>query len=88
MAMVEPLHGFTFALLHLACMDMIGRVVPAAIAATAQAFYATVAMGATLAAVTLISGPLYGHLGAGAFWPMAAMCALALPFTLGKALAG
>ena len=45
MAMVEPLHGLTFALLHLACMDVIGRSVPRALAATAQAFYATVAMG-------------------------------------------
>ena len=39
MALVEPLHGLTFALLHLACMDTIGRVVPASLAATAQAFY-------------------------------------------------
>ncbi len=27
MALVEPLHGLTFALLHLACMQVIGRVV-------------------------------------------------------------
>ncbi len=79
MALVEPLHGLTFALLHLACMQVIGRAVPAALAATAQAFYATVAMGAASALVTLAAGPLYGRLGAGAFWPMAAMCALALP---------
>ncbi len=79
MALVEPLHGLTFALLHLACMDMIGRVVPASLAATAQAFYATIAMGAMSAVVTLASGQLYGRLGAGAFWVMAAMCALALP---------
>ena len=82
LAFVEPLHGLTFALLHLACMDVIGRVVPAALAATAQAFYATVAMGAASACVTLIAGPLYGHFGAPAFWPMAAMCLLALPFAL------
>ena len=79
MALVEPLHGLSFALLHLACMAMIGRVVPSNLAATAQAFYATVAMGGVAAAVTLASGPLYGDLGSGAFWPMAAMCALALP---------
>ena len=79
---VEPLHGLTFALLHLACMDVIGRAVPARLAASAQAFYATVAMGATSAAVTLASGPLYGRLGAGAFWVMAAMCAAALPLAL------
>jgi MFS transporter, PPP family, 3-phenylpropionic acid transporter len=87
MAIVEPLHGFTFALLHLACMDMISRVVPIKHAATAQAFYATIAMGATSAAVTLAAGPLYGHLGAAAFWGMATMCALALPVAKGIRLA-
>jgi MFS transporter, PPP family, 3-phenylpropionic acid transporter len=81
MALVEPLHGLTFALLHLACMDMIERVVPADLAATAQAFYATVAMGAMSAIVTLVSGLLYGALGAESFWSMAAMCAFALPIT-------
>ncbi len=86
MALVEPLHGLTFALLHLACMEVIGRVVPAELAATAQAFYATVAMGAMQAAVTLASGPLYGRFGAGAFWPMALMCAAAIPVALGVRL--
>ncbi len=80
MLLVEPLHGLTFALLHLACMDVIGSAVPKPLAATAQAFYATVALGATTAAVTLLSGPLYNRLGPGSFWAMAALCALALPF--------
>ena len=80
MLLVEPLHGLTFALLHLACMDVIGRAVPKPLAATAQAFYATVALGAATAVVTLLSGPLYGRLGAGSFWAMAALCAVALPF--------
>lgn len=83
MAVVELLHGLTFALLHLACMDIIGRVVPRDLAATAQTFYATIAMGATSTAVTLAAGPLYENFGAGAFWAMAAMCMLALPFTNG-----
>jgi PPP family 3-phenylpropionic acid transporter len=83
MAVVEPLHGLTFALLHLACMDMISRVVPIKLAATAQTFYATIAMGATSAAVTLAAGPLYGHFGAAAFWAMAAMCVLAIPAARG-----
>jgi len=86
MALVEPLHGLTFALLHLACLDVIGRVVPATLAATAQAFYGTVAMGAAAAAVTLASGPLYEHFGPEAFWAMAAMCAAALPLTGGLRL--
>ena len=87
MAAVEPLHRLTFALPHLACMDVIGRAVPKARAATAQAFYAAIAMGATSAVVTLASGPLYGHLGAAAFWVIAAMCAAALPLARSVRLA-
>ncbi len=83
MAVVEPLHGFTFALLHLACMGVIGRVVPPSLAATAQAAYATLAMGGMAAAMTLASGPLYGRFGAAAFWAMAMLCALALPVAAG-----
>ena len=82
MGLVEPLHGFTFALVHLACMQVIAETVPARLAATAQAFYATIAMGAVPALVTLMSGQLYGRLGAGAFWPMAALCAAAIPLAL------
>ncbi|WP_158745616.1 MFS transporter [Acidisphaera sp. L21] len=79
MALVEPLHGLTFALLHLTCMDVIVRVVPKELAATAQAFYATVAMGAVSALITVASGPLYGSFGASSFWGMALMCSAALP---------
>src|SRR6266545_2713908 len=46
LALVQPLHGLTFALLHLACMRLIASVVPARLAATAQAIYA---LGAGLA---------------------------------------
>ena len=74
MALVEPLHGLTFALLHLAAMAIIARVVPARLAATAQAFYGTIAMGAASAAVTLLAGSLFARLGAASFWAMAAMC--------------
>ena len=75
----ETLHGLSFALMHLACMRVIATVVPASLAATAQAFYSTVAAGTVTAAVTLAAGPAYERLGPGAFWAMAAMCAAALP---------
>ena len=78
-AVSETLHGLTFALLHLACMRVIAAVVPARIAATAQAFYNTIAVGAVTAAVTLASGPAYARFGPGAFWAMAGLCALSLP---------
>jgi MFS transporter, PPP family, 3-phenylpropionic acid transporter len=79
MALVEPLHGLTFALLHLACMQMLSVIIPPALAATAQAIYATVAVGAMSAVLSLVSGPLYGAFGAHAFWDMALLCAAALP---------
>lgn len=40
LAVLQPLHGLTFALLHLACMRVIGNVVPPQVAATAQTLYA------------------------------------------------
>lgn len=83
MALVEPLHGFTFALLHLTCVHMIGRAVPTELSATAQAFYGTVAVGAASTALTFASGPLYSRFGASAFWVMAALCAVALPVSYG-----
>ena len=79
-ASVEPLHGFTFALLHLACMHLIRESVPARLAATAQTVYATLGIGLATAVLTLCSGLLYARLGAGGFWAMSGLCAVALPF--------
>jgi PPP family 3-phenylpropionic acid transporter len=78
-ALVEPLHGLTFALQHLACMRLIAAIVPLQLAATAQAIYATVAVGVATALLTLGSGPLYAHEGAAGFWVMAGLCAAAIP---------
>ncbi len=78
LAVVQPLHGFTFALLHLACMRLIAESVPSGLEGTAQAFYGTGAV-ATNAALIVASGTLYGRLGAHAFWIMAALAAAALP---------
>jgi PPP family 3-phenylpropionic acid transporter len=78
---VQPLHGLTFALLHLACMRLIARTVPPGLAGTAQALYGTVGIGAATAVLTLVSGVLYARLGARGFWVMAALCALAVPLT-------
>ena len=78
-ALVQPLHGLTFALVHLASMQVIARDVPSRLAATAQAVYATLAAGAAGAAVTLAAGPLYEVYGGGAFWAMAGLCVVTLP---------
>ncbi|NOJ40222.1 MFS transporter [Bradyrhizobium australiense] len=78
LAIVQPLHGLTFALLHLACMRLMAALVPARMAATAQSLYAFGA-GAVTAALTLFSGFFYARYGGGAFAAMAVLCGLALP---------
>ena len=45
LALVQPLHGITFALLHLACMRVLARTVPQGLEGTAQAIYGTVGIG-------------------------------------------
>jgi PPP family 3-phenylpropionic acid transporter len=81
-AIVQPFHGLTFALLHLACMRVIGAVVPPQLAATAQAVYA---FGAAIASAIFVylSGVLYGQFGAPAFLAMTLLCALAIPLAFG-----
>jgi PPP family 3-phenylpropionic acid transporter len=79
LSIVQPLHGLTFALLHLACMRMMGTLVPISLSATAQAFYAF-GSGSTTAALTLLSGTLYARYGGASFFPMAVLCGVALPF--------
>jgi len=82
LALVQPLHGLTFAALHLACMRVIAAIVPPHLAATAQAMYALGA-GATTALLALASGWLYGAIGAEGFLLMALLCAVALPLARG-----
>jgi PPP family 3-phenylpropionic acid transporter len=81
LALVQPLHGLTFALLHLACMRVLACTVPQGLEGTAQAIYGTVGIGAASAVLTLASGALYARVGAHGFWVMAGLCALALPWT-------
>jgi PPP family 3-phenylpropionic acid transporter len=78
LAMVQPLHGLTFALIHLACMRVIANRVPPHLAATAQALYA-VGPGLASASLVWLSGRLYGAYGPRGFLVMAALCALSLP---------
>jgi MFS transporter, PPP family, 3-phenylpropionic acid transporter len=67
--------------LHLACMRVLARTVPQGLEGTAQAIYGTVGIGAASAVLTLVSGALYARMGAQGFWVMAALCALAFPWT-------
>jgi PPP family 3-phenylpropionic acid transporter len=78
LALVEPLHGLTFALFHLACMRILTRITPVELAASAQAIYA---FGTTVtsALFTFASGYLYARLGLTGFLVMAALAATSLP---------
>ena len=78
-ALIQPLHGITFALLHLACMRILAICVPPQLAATAQALYGTVGVGAATAILIVVSGWLYSSLGAYAFLVMSGLCLAALP---------
>jgi PPP family 3-phenylpropionic acid transporter len=77
--LIQPLHGLTFALLHLACMRMMRTLVPTRLAATAQAIYAF-GSGLVTTALVSLSGILYARYAGAAFFPMAALCGVALPF--------
>jgi MFS transporter, PPP family, 3-phenylpropionic acid transporter len=83
---VQPLHGLTFALLHLACMRLILQVVPVRLAATAQSIYGTMCIGMATTLLTLASGLLYQRVDGAAFLVMAGLCLLALPLCAGLRL--
>jgi len=78
-ALVKAIHGLTFALLHLAAMDIIAQSDPDRLAASAQTNYGTGALGIASAIMAIASGYLYGWFGLHAFWAMAALCAIAVP---------
>lgn len=67
LSLIQPLHGLTFALLHLACMRMMGVLVAASVAATAQALYAF-GSGLLTAVLIYLSGALYASYAGAAFF--------------------
>jgi PPP family 3-phenylpropionic acid transporter len=82
LAGIEPLHGATFALLHLASMRVIAAVTPPGLAATAQTVYGTVGIGAAVTVLTFASGILYQYLGGRGFWVMSGLCVAAIPIAM------
>jgi MFS transporter, PPP family, 3-phenylpropionic acid transporter len=79
LALVQPLHGFTFALLHLASMRIITDGVPSALAGTAQAVYGLIGVGGATAVLAILSGWLYARFGLAGFWAMGVLCIAAFP---------
>lgn len=80
---IQALHGLTFALLHLACLQLIVQIVPDRRRATALTLYGTFGLGLASALMTLLAGWLYGRFGTGGFWVMAAVSLSAVPVARG-----
>jgi PPP family 3-phenylpropionic acid transporter len=78
LSILQPLHGLTFALLHLASMRVMQTLVPVDLAGTGQSIYAF-GSGCLTVVLTLLSGILYAKFGGAAFLPMALLCVVALP---------
>ncbi len=64
---LQVLHGLTYGAVHLGAIHFIARAAPEGAAGTAQALYATTAMGVVMGAATLASGPLYDKYAGGAY---------------------
>ena len=79
LVLIQPLHGVTFALLHLACMRILATSVPPELAATAQAIYGTVGIGAATALLTLVIRLVVFRARGMAFLAMSLLCLTALP---------
>ena len=79
LAAVQLLHGLTFSLMHLACMQIIRAVVPEQLSATAQTLYGTLCLGLASAVLTLASGEIFDAIGYRGFFIMAALCVVAIP---------
>jgi len=78
LALLQPLHGATFALTMLGAAQHIARVVPAERGATAQALHASLGPGLATVLFTSLSGVLYARLGRGAYGAMSLAAVLAL----------
>lgn len=73
LAPAQMLHAFTFGAAHLGAMQFMGRAVPPQLSATAQTLYSAIAVGGSHGLAIWVSGGLYGALGGGAFYVMAAL---------------
>ena len=74
---IQLLHGVTFAMAHIAAIQYIQHS-PQNKMVALQALYNAIPLGAVIALLSTLSGWGYDHFGAGVFWIMAAMGAVAL----------
>jgi PPP family 3-phenylpropionic acid transporter len=69
----QALHGASFGATYLATMHYLRDHTPAALHASAQAINASLGFALLFGLVTPVAGWLYGAIGGGAFWAMAAL---------------
>jgi PPP family 3-phenylpropionic acid transporter len=69
----QALHAASFGAAHLAAMHHLRDTVPAELQASAQGFYSALGIALPFSLLTPLAGWMYGALGGGAFWPMAAL---------------
>jgi PPP family 3-phenylpropionic acid transporter len=79
---VQLLHAFTFAAMHLGAMHFMLRAAPAQFGATVQSLASGLSSGVAMGTAMALSGWLYARLGGGAFLVMAALSAGGLLFAL------
>jgi len=82
LALVQLLHGLSFAAQHMAAMAVLARLAPDRLGATAQSLLASLGTGLFTAVLLLAAGALYERVGTDGFWAMAALCGLAMPLAL------
>lgn len=79
---LQLLHAGTFAAAHLGAMQFILRAVPANLAATGQAVYASITYGVVMAGSQYLSGQLFHVYGAWGYLAMSAFGAMTLVLSL------
>jgi PPP family 3-phenylpropionic acid transporter len=78
LVLLQVLHALTFGASHLAAIRFISLAVDAKLAGTAQALYATIAMGVAMGGATLASGVFYEKMGGSTFFLMAGLAGIGL----------
>ncbi len=70
LALVQWMHGITFAMAHLGTLFFIAHIVPPALSARAPALYFALPLGLFQGSAMIASGPLYDTLGGNSFHVM------------------
>jgi PPP family 3-phenylpropionic acid transporter len=85
LALAQLLHAFSFGASHFAAIRIISEKVDDSLSASGQGLYSAFTMGLGMGIFVLVSGPLYGAFGTGAFFVMA-LVALVGTATMAAAL--